>query len=490
MKMSVLTSGAVIGLFIAISATSHAGTITINVPADQPTIQAGINAASTGDEVVVAPGTYDEIIDFHGKAITVRSSAGAAVTIIDATLAADPGDGKPVVRCDTGEGPGTVLEGFTLTGGTGDTAAFGGSQVGGGMYNGASSPTVNNCIFDGNIVDTVGGGMFNNNASPAVSGCLFTANTANLGGGMYNFDTGSAPVFSNCTFSENDAPNGGGGSYSTDGAGATMTGCTFVGNTSASGPGGGFYIASSGVLTMTNCRFLGNSAPGSDGGGIFLSPGAASFVNCAFSGNSARRGGGLAIGTLSLTMTNCSFSANTATGGGGGIQDWNGEETLLTNCIFWANSDAGGMDASAQIHETGGTGPLTVNYCVVQGGWTGSGGNNINADPLFVDADGADDTVGTDDDNLRLSADSPCIDVADFDTYVTNGGTSVDLDGLARTFDDVFSANTGVGLQTYLDMGAYEFSVAESCPADFNSDGVLNFFDVQAFLSAFSSGCP
>ena len=92
---------AVLTLGLGSSATFGA---TINVPADQPMIQAAINAAVSGvDEVVVAPGTYNEIIDFGGKAITVHSSGGAAVTIIDATLAANPGDGKPVVRCDNAE---------------------------------------------------------------------------------------------------------------------------------------------------------------------------------------------------------------------------------------------------------------------------------------------------------------------------------------------------------------------------------------------------
>ena len=57
---------------------------TINVPADQTTIQDGINAAVSGaDEVVVAPGAYTEAIDFNGKAITVRSSGGPGVTTID-----------------------------------------------------------------------------------------------------------------------------------------------------------------------------------------------------------------------------------------------------------------------------------------------------------------------------------------------------------------------------------------------------------------------
>ena|SRR5882762_8467466 len=57
---------------------------TIHVPADQPTIQAAISAAQNGDTILVSPGTYAENIDFIGKAITVKSTNGAKVTIIDA----------------------------------------------------------------------------------------------------------------------------------------------------------------------------------------------------------------------------------------------------------------------------------------------------------------------------------------------------------------------------------------------------------------------
>ena len=60
----------------------------INVPGDFPTIQAAIDAASEDDEIRVGPGTYNESIDFIGKAVRVYSTDGADVTVIDASTAA------------------------------------------------------------------------------------------------------------------------------------------------------------------------------------------------------------------------------------------------------------------------------------------------------------------------------------------------------------------------------------------------------------------
>ena len=112
---------------------------TRNVPGDYPTIQEAIEAARDGDEVLVAPGTYVENIDFLGKAITVRSAGGPAVTVIDGSaLTLGPGQGS-VVTFETNEGPDSVIEGFTLTKGTGNSGPF--FRAGGGICSISSSPT-------------------------------------------------------------------------------------------------------------------------------------------------------------------------------------------------------------------------------------------------------------------------------------------------------------------------------------------------------------
>ncbi len=186
---------------VAVAAFSSAQADIINVgPGDS--IQDAIDVAMDGDEIIVAPGTYFETIDFIGKAIWLHSSDGADVTTIDGT------GNFHVVQCVSGEGPDTVLDGFTVTGGDADGTCPDNCR-GGGMFNDGSSPTVTNCTFKGNTALVQGGGMYNlDSSSPTVTNCTFIGNT---GSGMFNF--ACSPTVTNCTFSGNTGrgmDNGGG----------------------------------------------------------------------------------------------------------------------------------------------------------------------------------------------------------------------------------------------------------------------------------------
>lgn len=78
--------------------------------ADARTIQGGIDMANDGDWILVAPGTYEEALNFGGKQVYVSSSDGAANTIIDAS-----GRAYGVIA-SSGESADTALVGFTIEG--------------------------------------------------------------------------------------------------------------------------------------------------------------------------------------------------------------------------------------------------------------------------------------------------------------------------------------------------------------------------------------
>ena len=263
-----------LGIAAAVVLAANANAAIINVPGDQPTIQAGINAAVDGDEVVVATGTYFENISFLGKAITVRSTDPNDAGVVANTII-DGGLSGTVVTCDSGEGSNTVLSGFLITGGSG---------TGGGMVNSSSSPTVTNCTFVGNSGN--GGGMFNSVSSPTVINCTFTDNFANTGGGMSNF-AGSSPTLTNCSFIGNTAPGGGAGIMNQANSGATLTNCFFGGNSAVGGASGGGAILSheTGMAVITDSLFCANtpnhvSGPYTDNGGNEFAADCNDFNDC------------------------------------------------------------------------------------------------------------------------------------------------------------------------------------------------------------------
>ena len=97
-----------VAALVAAFVTHAAFAADLLVPQQYPTIQAAVNAAVTGDTVVVAPGTWSGF-DCSGKALNVRSSSGFATTRINSQFTAS-------VAADSSN-PNMLslrLEGFTL----------------------------------------------------------------------------------------------------------------------------------------------------------------------------------------------------------------------------------------------------------------------------------------------------------------------------------------------------------------------------------------
>ena len=143
---------------VALGALNLAGSAaTIHVPSEFATIQEAISNAGTldGDVIVVQAATYIENINFFGKAITLQSTDPSDAQVVASTVI-DGGGLDSTVICNSGEGPGTVLKGFTITNGF--------AKVGGGMFNFLSSPTVIGCDFINNTAE-FGGGYSGNVAS-------------------------------------------------------------------------------------------------------------------------------------------------------------------------------------------------------------------------------------------------------------------------------------------------------------------------------------
>jgi len=251
-------------------------------------------------------------------------------------------------------------------GGTDATAILDGFTITGGNANGSLYP------------NTCGGGMLCN-SDATVRNCTFTGNSAIYGGGIH------------CSPSQFCD------------ASPTLTNCIFICNT-AEDEGGGLWIGDSDP-EVTNCIITDNSAGNNGGGVMFGGDNWATFVNCVINANSAGKDGGAMYCTwcYGLPIINCTFTSNSAGERGGGIRIQEGSWMKLTNCILWGDSPE---EVSAEWSQD-----ASLNHCCILGGWSGDG--NVDSDPLFIDADGSDNISGTEDDNLRLSLRSPCIDMGD-----------------------------------------------------------------------------
>lgn len=400
------------------------------VPSQYSTIQAAVTASQNGDTIHVAPGVYFESVNYSGRNVVLRSEQGPALTTIDA------GGQGSVIRILSGEGPGAVLEGFTIRGGDA-------TRGGGILIDGGSSPTIRGNWILSNTASSGAGLASDGQSSPRIEANLFEGNIASLGGGgMYVLSSPSTVVVSNTILgcspeginvrfssavtirenligsSEDEAIN----LWEADQV-------QVVGNVISSGGEDGMFVRDCPSAEITS-----NSVTGVLGDGISLwftdnaDVSSNRVSDCAGSGirvrdaDSPTLSNNLSTGNardgISVRSSNgvvCDgntlahnvedgFSANSST------------VNQISNSIVWGNLE-GSISSFA-----GPSLASSVTYCNVEGGFAGVG--NIEADPRFRDVIGGNFQL--EQDPVQAGIVNPCVDGGDPASALRAGSTRTD----------------------------------------------------------------
>lgn len=406
---------------------------TLYVPQQYPTIQAAVDAAGAGDEIVVAPGTYYDCTHVAGAGDTTRCSvvmksdlklrgSGMGLTVIDADSS---GRGIHLYQCSNVE-----ISEMTITGGYAEL-------YGGAIFCRQSSPHIVNVEAEENWD---GGFAMIENSAPTIEHCSLHNNVAKAGGGL-EIEITCDPYVYDCDIVDNNAPFAagvmvrgtvtldhcritnnlttggetelGGGILADDGATLNIVGCDIIGNQSAGGGGGIAFKGDGTGGLVERCRIMGNSCTGLEGrgGGIYILDQAIpeirnTIVALNFASGAWSDGGGMFIHLSGIDMTNCTFYSNwtqseTGEGGGIGVQTSmfipipvSITHTIISNSLFGKG-----------VSWIGTSNPPVISCCDIFGNAggdepAGTGADNFSLDPLLCDPIGMM--------NFHIEDGSPC----------------------------------------------------------------------------------
>jgi hypothetical protein len=442
---------------------------TLNVGPGQThiTIQSGVNAASDGDIIQIAAGTYFEKINLNGKSITLNGTA-ASVPGQQPTTILDCGSSGPAFTISSGS---PTISNLTIQhcGNFGSTAPY--AAATGAILLTDSYPTIsNNFIINNNCW-----GIESEDSSPYVTDntisatqdpngeCGFAGGAAILISGNRPLEFGGTlPAIIYANLIENNVESGledggdtGGAGIAIQGGGPIIQDNTIQGNATAGGTGGGINDFYSSNAVIVQNLIYGNSA-GCGGGGIATPSGhLGSDISVLIANNTLVDN--TDAGATDLDYIQCaaisqiypspsSFGATS------------GPDTIFVNNIITGNTTDPAVNCSSSplntpseaiqpifdhniLHNAGGT--FFGSFCIDVSGKYG----NITADPFLTNQAGGDFT---------LQQGSPAIDTGNNSVLALlqqagNQSLTTDFAGNPRVQDA-----TGLGYPI-IDMGAYEY---------------------------------
>ncbi len=378
---------------------------TINIPNDQPTIQVGIVSSSSGDTILVSPGTYYENINFNGKNIvlgslylTTNDTSYISETIIDGNQLGC------VVVFESGEDSTATLTGFTITNGY----SYLDSLRGGGITCiNSSSPKLTNLIITNNEVvgdgELYGGGGIYclRSSSPIMENLNIKGNSVvdGYGGGIYCRDSSNVTL-SNLMIADNS--NGSdtrfGGGLAINNSRLIIDNSQFMRNQSKK-RGGGISIENSNIEISNSTIKENHSLKNGLGGGIYASYSIVYIKDSDISNNATEsystygpdgKGGGVYVEQSSIILERCTINENTSHGSGGGVSTRGGDIKIFATSIInnraivgQHNSYGGGINYEYSPNQNS----LYLEDVVIQNNYTeGSGGGICYSPNEKVDA--------------------------------------------------------------------------------------------------------